>query len=207
MHNKKTIEHIFFRPICWLFLILFLGTGVAGFSQETKADSVEVKKPLLERSPRKATIYSAIIPGLGQFYNHKYWKVPLIYGGFVTFGYFINFNNNLYIKYRRAYSDIIDDDPSTNSYKELNVNPIYFESAYISQLETRLKSAKNTCRRNRDLVIICTAAFYALNIMDASVDAHFFNFDIGEDLSFNWAPSMMICADQKVIGLQCKFNF
>ena len=195
------------RPFVWLLLILFLTTGFSAFSQKNEADSVKVKKKEVLHSPRKATIYSAVLPGLGQIYNRKYWKVPLVYGGFVTFGYFINFNNNLYTKYKQAYSDIIDNDPTTNSYKNLNVNPIFFEADKISQLQDRLKSAKDGSRRNRDLVVISTAVFYALNIIDASVDAHFFNFDIGEDLTINWVPGPIVCMDQKLIGLHCRFTF
>lgn len=195
------------RLFVWLLLILFLTTGFSAFSQENEADSVKVKKKVAIHSPRKATIYSAVLPGLGQIYNRKYWKVPLVYGGFVTFGYFINFNNDLYTKYKQAYSDIIDNDPTTNSYKNLNVNPIFFEADKISQLQERLRLAKDGSRRNRDLVVISTAVFYAINIIDASVDAHFFNFDISDDLTINWVPGPIVCMDQKLIGLHCRFTF
>jgi hypothetical protein len=195
------------RPFIWLLLILFFTTGFSAYSQKTEADSTHTKKSEVIHSPRRATIYSAVLPGLGQIYNRKYWKVPLIYGGFVTFGYFINFNNDQYITYKQAYSDIIDNDPTTNSFKDLKVNPIFFEPDKISQLTERLRIAKDGSRRNRDLVVISTAVFYALNIIDASVDAHFFNFDISDDLTINWVPGPMICADQKLIGLHCRFTF
>ena len=195
------------RPFGWLLLILFFTTGFSAYSQKTESDSTQTKKSEVIHSPRRATIYSAVLPGLGQIYNRKYWKVPLIYGGFVTFGYFINFNNDQYITYKQAYSDIIDNDPTTNSFKELKVNPIFFEPDKISQLTERLRMAKDGSRRNRDLVVISTAVFYALNIIDASVDAHFFNFDISDDLTINWVPGPMICADQKLIGLHCRFTF
>lgn len=206
MHRTKKII-LFGRLFAGLLLILFFTTGFSAYSQETKPDSTEIKKPVVEHSPRKATIYSAVLPGLGQIYNRKYWKVPLIYGGFATFGYFINFNNDLYIKYKRAYSDLIDEDPNTNSFKELNVNPVYFEDDKIVQFTERLKRAKDGSRRNRDLVVISTAVFYAANIIDASVDAHFFNFDIGDDLAINWVPAPMMCADQKLFGIHCIFTF
>lgn len=196
-----------FRPATWLLLILFITTGFSAYSQKTDSDTTQIKKKEVIHSPRKATIYSAVLPGLGQIYNRKYWKVPLIYGGFVTFGYFINFNNDLYTKYKQAYSDIIDNDPTTNSFRNLNVNPIYFEADKISQLTERLELAKDGARRNRDLVIISTVAFYALNIIDASVDAHLFNFNISDDLTINWVPCPMICANQKLIGLHCRFTF
>jgi len=206
MHRTKNIVTLN-RPVIWLFVILFLATGFSAFSQKADVDSVKTKKPVAVHSPRKATIYSAVLPGLGQIYNRKYWKVPIVYGGFVTLGYFINFNNNEYTKYRQAYSDIIDTDPNTNSFMSLKVNPSFFEPDKISQLTENLRRAKDGWRRNRDLVVIGTAVFYALNIIDASVDAHFFNFDISDDLAIKWAPGPIMCMDQKLIGLHCKFTF
>lgn len=206
MHRAKNIVPLN-RPVIWLFVILFFSTGFSAYSQKSYFDSIKIEKPIAVHSPRRATIYSAVLPGLGQIYNRKYWKLPIVYGGFVTLGYFINFNNELYVKYKQAYSDIIDTDPNTNSFKELNVNPIFFEADKISQLTERLRIAKDGSRRNRDLVVIGTAVFYALNIIDASVDAHFFNFDISDDLTINWVPGPIICMDQKLIGLHCRFTF
>jgi len=206
MHKAKNIVTLN-RPVIWLFVILFFVTGFSAFSQKSDVDSIKIKKPVVVHSPRRATIYSAVLPGLGQIYNRKYWKLPIVYGGFVTLGYFINFNNELYTKYKQAYSDIIDTDPNTNSFKKLNVNPIFFEPDKISQLTERLRLAKDGSRRNRDLVVISTAVFYALNIIDASVDANFFNFDISDDLTINWVPGPIICMDQKLIGLHCKITF
>jgi hypothetical protein len=206
MHRTKNIVPLN-RPVLWLFVILFFATGFSAFSQKSDVDSIKIKKPVAVHSPRRATIYSAVLPGLGQIYNRKYWKVPIVYGGFATLGYFINFNNELYTKYKQAYSDIIDTDPNTNSFKKLNVNPIFFEADKISQLTERLRLAKDGSRRNRDLVVIGTAVFYALNIIDASVDAHFFNFDISDDLTINWVPGPIISMNQKLIGLHCRFTF
>jgi len=194
-------------PVIWLLVILFFATGFSAFSQKSEVDSIQIKKPVAIHSPRKATIYSAVLPGLGQIYNRKYWKLPIVYGGFVTLGYFINFNNELYTKYKQAYSDIIDTDPNTNSFKDLGVNPSLYESSKITQFTERLRIAKDGSRRNRDLVVIFTAAFYALNIIDASVDANFFNFDISDDLTINWVPGPIYCMDQKGIGLHCKITF
>ncbi|MBL7971935.1 MAG: hypothetical protein JNL03_10475 [Prolixibacteraceae bacterium] len=166
-----------------------------------------MKKSAVEHSPRRATIYSAVLPGLGQIYNRKYWKVPLVYGGFATLGYFINFNNGEYLKFRQAYSDIIDNDPSTDSYVKLVSDPRRLEDSKIPQLTESLRNAKDYWRRNRDLVVIGTVVFYAVNIIDASVDAHFFNFDISDDLTFNWVPAPMMCMDNKLVGIHCKFTF
>jgi len=206
MHKKTNKLPVRNLCICFL-LILFFATGFSAFSQETIRDTILAKKPETVHSPRKATIYSAVLPGLGQIYNRKYWKVPLVYGGFATLGYFINFNNEEYVKYRQAYSDIIDDDPNTSSYEKLPVNPGFFEPDKIGQFTERLKDAKDYWRRNRDLVVIGTVVFYAVNIIDASVDAHFFNFDISDDLTMNWAPGPVMCMDNKLMGIHCRFTF
>ncbi len=162
---------------------------------------------MVEHSPRRATIYSAVLPGLGQIYNRKYWKVPIVVGGFATLGYFINYNNDVYATYKLAYSDLIDNDPNTNSYKNLKVNPIFFEDGQIANLTERLRRAKDGWRRNRDLVIIGTVVFYAVNIIDASVDANFFNFDISDDLTMSWSPEPVILKDSKLIGIHCRITF
>jgi len=191
-----------------LFLILFFATGFSAYSQKSETDSIKTSKPKVEHSPRKATIYSAVLPGLGQIYNRKYWKVPIVYGGFATFGYFINFNNAEYIKYKQAYSDVIDDDPNTNSFLYLkNITSYQLQPDRRANLTEALRNQKDYWRRNRDLVVIFTTAFYALNIIDASVDANFFDFDISDDLTINWTPESMMCLDQKIIGIQCKITF
>ncbi|HZL08608.1 MAG TPA: DUF5683 domain-containing protein [Prolixibacteraceae bacterium] len=206
MHSKKNIKP-FKRYGGYFLVILFLTTGFSAFCQKSVPDSIQIIKPKVEHSPRKATIYSAIMPGLGQIYNRKYWKLPIIYGGFVTLGYFINYNNDVYNSYKQAYADIVDNDPFTNSYLDLNISPSLFQDAKVSQLTTALKGAKDNWRRYRDLVIIGTAVFYMANIIDASVDAHFFNFDISDDLTINWTPGPVMCMDNKMIGIHCRITF
>ncbi len=207
MLRQKNIVPIKPYSICFL-VILFLATGFSAFSQKQAADTTKVVKPVVQHSPRKATIYSAVFPGLGQIYNRKYWKVPLVYGGFATLGYFINFNNEVYTTYKKAYSDIIDDDPYTNSHLSLkNVSSYFLKPENLSLFTERLRRAKDSSRRNRDLVVIGTVVFYAVNIIDASVDAHFFNFDISDDLTINWVPGPVMCMDNKLVGIYCKFTF
>ena len=204
---RKTTIFSFEYLGSYILIILFCATGFSGYSQETVKDSVQIKKKEVVHSPRKATIYSAVLPGLGQIYNRKYWKVPLVYGGFATLGYFINFNNTEYVKYRQAYSDIIDNDPNTNSFVKLFTDPRSLEKANIAQSTERLRVYKDYWRRNRDLLVIGTAVFYAINIIDASVDANFFNFDISDDLTINWTPGPIMCMNNKLIGLHCRIIF
>lgn len=190
-----------------MLLVVLAAKGNPALGQDAARDTTRTHQKHLIHSPRRATVYSALLPGLGQIYNRKYWKLPLVYGGFATLGYFINFNNDVYITYRQAYSDIIDNNPFTNSYLKLAVNPIYFQPDKLPQLRDRLKIAQDGWRRNRDLVIIGTIAFYAANIIDASVDANFFNFSMSDDLTFNWAPEPMMCLDNKLVGVHCIITF
>ncbi len=160
-------------------------------------------------SPRKASIYSAVLPGLGQAYNKKYWKIPLIYGGFGAFGYFIGWNNKNYKQANRAYKDLTDADPATDSYMKLK-QIIYYDltkASDVASLKQGLLSSQDYFRRNRDLLIIVTAAFYGLNIIDASVDAHFFNFDISDDLTLNWEPVLQRNENQNIFCVNCTFSF
>jgi len=115
---------------------------------------------------------SALLPGLGQAYNKKYWKLPIIYGGFAGLGYSIDFANKKYKDFKEAYILRVDGDPDK----------------YPQVSEDGLLQLKEYYRRNRDLSYILTAGLYILNIIDANVDAHFFDYDISKDLSLNITP-------------------
>jgi len=206
MHKKGNILSANLIGRC-IFLILFFTTGFSVYSQKTSVDSTKVDVHANVHSPRKATIYSAVFPGLGQLYNQKYWKVPLVYAGFATLGYFINFNNEQYTIYKQAYSDLIDTDPYTNSHLKLKVPSSLLRPDRLANFTEALRRNKDSWRRNRDLVVIGTVVFYAANIIDASVDAHFFNFDISDDLTINWVPGPVMCMDNKLMGLHCRFTF
>ncbi|MDN4165257.1 DUF5683 domain-containing protein [Cytophagales bacterium LB-30] len=121
----------------------------------------------------KATMLSAAIPGLGQAYNGKYWKIPVLYGGYFALGYYLKFNHDFYIELRR---DLIN---------ELEGKP----RIYPQLDEARLRNRIDYFRRNRDYLIILTGLAYALNIVDANVDAHLKEFDVSDDLSMKVGPS------------------
>ena len=172
---------------------------------QTKEVPVDAEKI---HSPKRATIYSAILPGLGQAYNKKYWKIPIIYAGFGTIGYFIGWNNGFYNTYKLAYSDFTDNDDSTNSY--LDVLPPGYDlenTTDYNNFKSGLSKQSDYYRRNRDLLIISMVGFYGLNLIDASVDAHLFDFDISEDLTMNWQPAVKTFEKQLVYGVYCNFNF
>ena len=139
--------------------------------------------------PMKSVWLGAIVPGLGQIYNRKYWKLPIVYGGFLGCAYAISWNNGMYTDYKNAYRDIIDNDPNTNSFMDIfpegyTIESLGGMSAYQNVLQTRM----NTYRRYRDLSIFVTIGVYALTLIDAYVDAQLYDFDISPDLSLNVQP-------------------
>lgn len=170
------------------------------------ADSIPEKEI---HSPKKAAIYSAVLPGLGQAYNRKYWKIPLIYGGFAAFGYFIDWNNDNYRISKNAYLDLTDKDENTNSFMNLKYIEYYDlnNPTMVERLKDGLIKRQDYYRRNRDLLVILTVAFYGLNIIDASVDAHFFDWDISDDLTMNLKPTFQQLNHQNLFSLNCTLRF
>ena len=181
---------------CWLF------ASNSIYSQQDTlkmpADTVAVKKKAKKKkvlSPDKATFFSAVLPGLGQIYNRKYWKLPILYGGIAGLGYAIGFNTKYYRKYKAAYRDFIIQDPNNKSYLEF-LPPTWTEEDLdnpqnASWFQNALDNKKNYYRRYRDLSFIGMTLLYVLNLMDASVDAHLSTFDISDDLSLRVDPVLM----------------
>jgi hypothetical protein len=163
-----------------LFLAFFSASSV--FAQEKPEDSTVVKLPdtltiAANRRANKAAIMSALIPGAGQIYNKAYWKVPLLYGGIAALVYFIDFNQKNYKIFKTAYIYNNDLDSSTRVDQDL--------SNYSND---DLLVRKDYYRRNRDLCYIIAGVVYVLNIVDAYVDAHLKDFDVGDDLSLRTHP-------------------
>lgn len=166
------------------------------------------KKRFIPNSNR-AVWLAMVFPGAGQIYNRKYWKLPIVYGGFVGCAYALTWNNKMYKDYSQAYLDIMDDDPNTKSYEDfipLNAN--------ISGQEERFKEIfrkrKDLYRRQRDLSIFCFIGVYVLSIIDAYVDAELSDFDITKDLSLKVEPAMFNdgkTKDFNSVGLQCSLKF
>jgi len=140
-------------------------------------DSLAIKK----HSPRKATYLSLIFPGLGQAYNHKYWKLPIVYAGFGTMAYFFQTNHSEYVKFRNAYNFV------TTPGNE-NAPPVNDYVTRYKRDATLLLSGRDFYRRNLELTYIVTGVWYVLVAIDAQVDAQFFNFDVSEDLTLNLKP-------------------
>ncbi len=126
--------------------------------------------------PTRATLYSAVLPGLGQAYNKKYWKIPIIYGGFIGLGVLINFNQKNYRQF-------------LNDYRTISNSDTLISKSYTGPYTApQLITLKDFYRRNRDLSIIGVVVFYAANIIDAYVDAELKGFDVSDDLSLRVKP-------------------
>lgn len=160
-----------------IIIILFLLIGNSVFAQ------VKTTK-----NPKRAAIYSAIIPGTGQVYTKKYWKIPIIYGGLITSGYYINESNNLYQLYKSTYINRINGDMSDN----------------LNYSNTDLRTLTEHHRRNREISALLFTLTYVLNIVDASVNAHLFNYDISDDLTLNIQP--IYFSKENASGISLSFN-
>ena len=163
-------------------------------------------------NPTKATWLALVIPGGGQIYNRKYWKLPIFYGGFAGCAYALSWNGKMYKDYSQAYLDIMDSNPNTKSYEDLlPPNSSYNEE----QLKSTLKRRKDMFRRYRDLSIFAFIGVYLISIIDAYVDAELSNFDITPDLSMKVEPAVIDNNNQfrsnslksKSVGLQCVLRF
>ena len=138
------------------------------------ANAQDLTEPI--QSPRKAAILSSTLPGLGQIYNKKYWKIPIIYAGLLTSAYYINDNNVQYKLYKDAYLKRLDNNPDNDD----------FVGEYSSG---DLLILKDFYRRNREVSILCFVGTYIITVLDASVDAHLFDYDISEDISLQITPT------------------
>lgn len=156
-------------------IVLLLLFGNSRVFAQGKDDAILVSKDTVKDqeinplAPAKAAFYSAILPGLGQAYNKKYWKIPLVYGAIGTSIYFYSSNNKKYHEFRDEYKDRLAG----------ITNPKY---AYLDN--TRLINAQQFYQRNRDLSVLISCAFYVLNIIDANVDAHLGQFNVNDNLTF-----------------------
>lgn len=180
-----------------------------------KTDSIppaqDLNKKIFIPNPTKATWLAVVFPGGGQIYNRKYWKLPIIYGGFAGCAYALSWNGKMYKDYSQAYLDIMDSNPNTKSYEDLlPPNARYNEE----QLKNTIKKRKDMFRRYRDLSIFAFIGVYLISIIDAYVDAELSNFDITPDLSMKVEPTVInnnqfqsTSLKDKSVGLQCILRF
>lgn len=186
----------FAKILAGVFIILLV--GFHGFGQEPMVVQEPEETPRIS-IPGRAAMLSAALPGLGQAYNRAFWKIPIIYAGFGGVVFAVNFNQNLYNDWRAAYIAKVDGNPNT-----IDQYPAYSDAA--------LRRVMEFYRRNLELSYIAGVALYLLNILDASVQAHLMDFDVGEDLSMQVAPSVSqldipIAGLRQAPGIKLTFRF
>ena len=140
---------------------------------------------------KRAMWLAIVLPGAGQIYNRKYWKVPIVYGGFVGCAYAMRWNNQMFRDYSQAYMDIMDDDPNTQSYNQFLHLGAKIDESNLARYQTLFKKRKDKYRRWRDMSFFCLVGVYALSIIDAYVDASLSEFDISKDLSLRVEPTII----------------
>lgn len=223
------------RPNCYIISVLafFLWLPVSVWAQEKKdtvaataTDSVVEKKmkelPAVQKPVQmkkwvpdsKRSLWMALVlPGGGQIYNKKYWKLPLVYGGFMGCAYALTWNNMMYKDYSKAYMDMMDSDPGTRSY--VDFLPIRYQNMSDAEIKAQFqdtfRNRKNYYRKYRDMSLFCFIGVYLLSVVDAYVDAELSNFDISKDLSVQLEPSIIrndySFGKQSSYGLQFSINF
>ena len=160
----------------YITIILFLVFGNALVFAQVKSETILVSKDTVKSqeinplAPARAAFYSAVLPGLGQAYNKKYWKIPIVYGAMGTSLYYYTWNNRKYNQYRDAYKNRL-----------AGYNNDKFQ--YLD--DSRLIQAQRFHQRNRDISLLLTVGFYILNIVDANVDAHLLQFNVNDNLSLH----------------------
>ena len=162
--------------------------------------------------PQRALWLSALCPGLGQIYNRRYWKLPIVVGSFVGLSYGASWNNRMYKDYSRAYRDVMDDDPDTRSYMDFFPPTVTENSLDKAWLQRVMKSKRDYYRRYREICVIAMVGVYLINIVDAYVDASLAHFDISPDLTLDVSPaaidnSALGGGHLPSLGLQCAISF
>jgi hypothetical protein len=207
--TSGTFSSVFFKlkkrgssAIVLLLVFVFVLTqNQASYAQQKETVVKMPRDTINTHSAKRATIYSAILPGLGQAYNKKYWKIPIIYAGFGTLIYFINTNGKEYRLFKDAYTIVATGDTAS-----------YGSNDYIAKYDadpTRLQEGRNYYRRNLELNYILAGLLYILNIIDASVDANLYNFDVSDEISLRFEPvrSQNIFVPEPSVGLTLRMKF
>ena len=195
-------------------------SDIRGTEASIVVDTTSLQKELTDKwstwrpNPKRALWLALVIPGGGQIYNRKYWKLPIVYGGFIGCLYAMNWNNTMYKDYSQAFIDLSDNDPGTQSYNQfLHLGMKITSDSDVSRYKDIFKKRKDKFRRWRDLSFFVMVGVYALSVIDAYVDAELSVFDISDDLSLRIEPTIMNnrssgnLIDNSSVGLQCSLNF
>lgn len=186
----------------YIFFALIYLTIFQGFSQESSV--LKIKDTVFKNttnynplSPSKAAFYSAILPGLGQAYNKKYWKIPFVYAALGSGVYFYSSNNNNYNRARNAFKLRKNNKP--DEFDGLDGNIFLSEDALIS--------AQETYKKDRDLSLLVTVGLYVLQVIEASANAHLLQHNVNNNLTINPKLIKNIANNKTIVGAQINFNF
>ncbi len=162
--------------------------------------------------PQRALWLSALCPGLGQVYNRRYWKLPIVVGAFVGLSYGASWNNRMYKDYSKGYRDVMDDDPDTRSYMDFFPPTVRESDLETAWLQKVMKNKRDYYRRYREICVIAMVGVYLLNIVDAYVDASMAHFDISPDLTLDVSPTAIDngavgSGRLPSLGVQCAISF
>jgi hypothetical protein len=202
-----------YHKIIFLILVNLCCLLQSNSAQDTISVARHSKRTFIAE-PFRATMLAIALPGFGQIYNRKYWKVPFVYAGFGGVLYAIRFNSREYNTWMKGYQDFTDNIPATNSFLKLfrsNVDPATYDpvkepSNYAWYKENMLREV-DYYKKYRDLSYIGIAAWYLYTILDANVDASLYNFDISKDLNMTLEPVMLPLSGQAGVGLSLKLTF
>ena len=190
------------KKLLWSLLLTVCCLGIVVCTAQGQTDSLgravknretkeKEERTILPKDPKKATLLSAVLPGAGQVYNNKSWKVPILYAGILTDLYFINYNHRRYESFRDALFALDRKEP--NQFPSLNRASLVRNVDYW--------------RQNRDLTLLLLLGIYALNLVDANVDAHLSGFDISEDLALQVAPQLGTVSASNSMGVSLTLRF
>ena len=200
MTLTKSFKLISTKHKVWLFMLFTLFIYQPSYSQDFNTENDTLVVDTIH-SPRLATLLSAFLPGTGQFYNQKYWKIPVIYITGGALAYSVIYNTKGHIRFKDAYNYLYE-------------NPDQPQEGFEGYSLEQLKSIKGQYRRYRDLSIIGITLLYVLNVVDATVDGYLFDFDVSDDLSLRLEPSIiniytqeLASKDQQSLGFKCTFKF
>jgi len=185
------------------------------FTKATDSIAKRVKRDWATWRPnaKRAMWLALVLPGAGQIYNRKYWKIPIVYGGFLGCIYAMRWNDQMYHDYSQAYLDIMDDDPTTESYNQFLHLGATITDSNLSKYTSLFKSRKDRYRRWRDLSFFCLVGVYALSVIDAYVDASLSEFDISDNLSMRVEPTILhnntssSPLKSNSLGVSCSLSF
>ena len=165
---------------------------------------------------KRAMWLALVLPGAGQVYNRKYWKLPIIYGGFVGCAYALRWNNMMYKDYSQAYMDLMDNDPNTQSYNKFLYLGNQIDNSNKEYYQKLFKNRKDRYRKWRDMSVFAMVGVYLISVVDAYVDASLSEFDISRDLSMKVSPAVIKERSEwtsynplnsSAVGLQCSLTF